>query len=198
MGRLRLRQTGICVRCCLRRGTPSSPWTPRATATASQKTTIVLSTSTTSRMRRPARTTSRSGRSSGRPSSTTAVRLDYLAARGDIDMERIGLLGYSMGGFHAFAVTATEPRIKLAVACVVPTVWSHDLVLAPANYVRGIGGRHFCMLMGRDDEMCNESQARELYALIEGANTKLVLYDAGHTLPVKFVTDAVAFVAARL
>ena len=111
-------------------------------------------------------------------------------------MERIGLVGYSMGGSHAFALTATDTRIKLAVACVVPTSWSHDMVLAPANYARGIGDRPFCTLMGREDEVCNEAQARELYALIEGPNTELLLYDAGHTLPVEFVADATAFVAA--
>jgi len=124
--------------------------------------------------------------------------LDYLATRNDIDMQRIGLLGYSMGGFHAFALTAMEPRIKLAVGCVVPVSWSHDLVLAPANYARGIGDRPFCMLMGREDKMRNETQARELYQLIEGRNTKLLFYKAGHKLPVSYVRDAVAFIASRL
>jgi pimeloyl-ACP methyl ester carboxylesterase len=124
--------------------------------------------------------------------------LDYLATRGDIDMQRIGLLGYSMGGFHAFALTATEPRIKLAVGCVVPVSWSHDVVLAPANYARGIGGRPFSMLMGRQDEMCSEVQARDLYALVKGQNTDIRFYDAGHRLPVDYVQDAVAFISAHL
>lgn len=124
--------------------------------------------------------------------------LDYLTARGDIEMERIGLIGYSMGGFHAFALTATDPRIRVAVSCVVPTSWSHDVVLAPANYARGIGDRHLSMLMGREDKMCNEAQARELYALIEGPNTQLLFYDAGHELPATYAADAIAFVAGRL
>jgi len=124
--------------------------------------------------------------------------LDYLATRDDVDMQRIGLLGYSMGGFHAFALTAVEPRIKLAMGCVVPVSWSHDVVLAPANYARGIGDRPFCMLMGRADKMCNETQARELYELIRGKNTKLLFYNAGHRLPADYVRDAIAFIAARL
>jgi len=124
--------------------------------------------------------------------------LDYLATRDDVDMQRIGLLGYSMGGFHAFALTAVEPRIKLAVGCVVPVSLSHDVMLAPANYARGIGDRHFCMLMGREDKMCNEVQARKLYELIKGPNTKLLFYEADHRLPVSYVRDAVAFVAAGL
>jgi len=124
--------------------------------------------------------------------------IDYLAARGDIDMQRIGMLGYSMGGFQTFALTASEPRIKLAAGCVAPVSWSDDVVLAPANYARGIGDRPFCMLIGREDEMCNEGQARELHALLEGPNAKIFFYDAGHRLPVDYVRDAVTFIAAHL
>ncbi len=124
--------------------------------------------------------------------------LDYLAARGDIDMQRIGVLGYSMGGFHALALTAVEPRIKVGVGCVVPSSWSDDPILAPANYARGIGDRSFCMLMGRKDELCSEADARELYKLIEGPNTQIIFYDAGHRLPVDYVPDAVAFIVAHL
>jgi len=124
--------------------------------------------------------------------------IDYLATRGDIEMERIGLLGYSMGGFQTFALTAVEPRIKLAAGCVVPVSWREDVVLAPANYARGIGDRPFCMLMGRADDMCNEAEAREVYVLVEGPETKLLLYDAGHRLPVDYVRDAVAFIAGHL
>ncbi len=124
--------------------------------------------------------------------------LDYLATRPDVDMKRIGLLGYSMGGFHAFALTAVEPRIKLAAACVAPVSWSKDPILATANYAQGIGHRPFAMLVGRTDSMCNENQAKTLYHLIQTPNTKLFLYDAGHKLPVAYVKDAVAFIADRL
>ena len=95
-------------------------------------------------------------------------------------------------------LTAVEPRIKLAVACVAPVSWSRDVVLAPANYARGIGSRPFCMLVGRQDEMCNEDQARQLYRLIETPQTRLTVYDAGHRLPATYVPDAVAFITAHL
>lgn len=116
--------------------------------------------------------------------------IDYLETRGDIDMERIGVLGYSMGGFHSFAVTAIEPRIKVAAGCVVPVAWRPDPVLDPATYARGIGERPYLMLMGREDGMCDEAQAKELYALIERPTTSLLLYDAGHKLPVDWVKPA--------
>ncbi len=124
--------------------------------------------------------------------------LDYLATRGDIDMKRIAVLGYSMGGFQAFTLTAVEPRIKLVVACVVPVSWSRDVVLAPANYARGIGDRPFCMLMGREDGMCNDTQARQLYRLIEHPDSRLISYDAGHKLPADYIRDAASFIDSHL
>jgi dienelactone hydrolase len=124
--------------------------------------------------------------------------LDYLATRSDIAMSRLGLLGYSLGGFQALALTATEPRIKVAVGCVVPVAWSQDVVLAPANYARGLGTRPLCLLLGRQDEVSDAVQARQGYGLVEGPNTKILFYDAGHQLPVEYVRDAVAFIAAHL
>lgn len=124
--------------------------------------------------------------------------VDYLATRSDIDMQRVGVFGYSLGGFETLALTATEPRIKASVACAVPMSWGDDAVLTAANYARGVRNRAFCLLMGRQDEVNGEARARQLYGLIEGPNTRLVLYDAGHQFPVKYVADAARFIAERL
>lgn len=124
--------------------------------------------------------------------------IDYLATRGDVDMSRIGAMGYSMGGFHAVSLTAVEPRIKAAVGCVVPVTWRDDPILDPANYLRGIGERPFMMVQGKTDELCNEAQAQELYKHLEGPNTKLELFDSGHKLPGEYVGVAVPWLIARL
>ena len=42
--------------------------------------------------------------------------LDYLAARPEIDHDRIGIIGRSTGGFYAPQAAATDARIKAAVA----------------------------------------------------------------------------------
>jgi dienelactone hydrolase len=124
--------------------------------------------------------------------------IDYLATRGDVDMARIGAMGYSMGGFHAVSLTAVEPRIKAAVGCVVPVSWRDDPILDPANYLRGIGERPFMMVQGKTDELCNEAQALELYKHLEGPNTRLELFDSGHKLPGDYVGVAVPWLIERL
>lgn len=124
--------------------------------------------------------------------------LDYLATRGDIDMNRVGAMGYSMGGFHAVSLTAVEPRIKAAVACVVPVTWREDPILDPANYLRSIGTRPFFMIQGSTDELCNGEQSRELYKHVEGPNTRLEILESGHKLPGDYVGIAVPWLIERI
>ena len=50
------------------------------------------------------------------------MALDYLAMRTEVDTSRTGIIGLSMGGTMTFLLTAVEPRIKTAVACVTSPV----------------------------------------------------------------------------
>ena len=50
--------------------------------------------------------------------------VDYLETRSDIDADRIGLRGQSMGGYAAPRAASAEPRIK----AVLTTAGSHDLL----------------------------------------------------------------------
>lgn len=124
--------------------------------------------------------------------------IDYLAERGDIDMQRIGIWGYSMGGFHAVALTAVDERIKASVGCVVPVSWDEDPILNPANYGQGLNDQPFIMLQGKTDGLCNEEQSKVLYQHIKGTDTKLELFDSGHKLPVEYVQVAAPWLIERL
>ena len=125
--------------------------------------------------------------------------LDYMAQRGDIDMSRVGLTGYSMGGMDAFYLLSVEPRIRMAVACVPPLLSPGYGPASPIDYSWGIGQKPFLMLMGRRDEMYNAAKVEASYrAYIEGPNTKLIWYDQGHKLTSIYVPDALAWVKQHL
>jgi len=47
--------------------------------------------------------------------AAVAAVLDALAGRDDVDLDRVGLLGVSLGGYYAPRVLAFEPRVKAGV-----------------------------------------------------------------------------------
>jgi dienelactone hydrolase len=125
--------------------------------------------------------------------------LDYMAQRGDVDMNRVGLVGYSMGGMDAFYLLSVEPRIKMAVACVPPLVGAGYGPTAPIDYTWGVGQKPLLMLMGRKDEMYDAGKVEASYRqYLQGAQTKLLWYDQGHELTAIYVPDALAWVKEHL
>lgn len=52
----------------------------------------------------------------GRMLAELAAGVDFLAAHPDIDGDRIGAMGISMGGTHAWWLAALEPRLRAAVS----------------------------------------------------------------------------------
>ncbi len=125
--------------------------------------------------------------------------LDYMAARGDIDMSRIGLVGYSMGGMDAFYLLSVESRIKAAVACVPPLLNESYGPTSPIDYSWGIGDTPFLMLMGRQDTMYDFGRVEASYrTYIARPTTKLIWYDQGHKLTPIYVPDALEWIKAHV
>ena len=125
--------------------------------------------------------------------------LDYMAQRDEIDIKRVGLVGYSMGGMDSFYLLSAEPRIKMAVACVPPLSSPAYGPTTPIDYTWGIGPKPFLMLMGRKDDMYEAAKVDASYhQYIEGPNTKLIWYDQGHKLTPVYVPDALAWVKQNL
>ena len=60
----------------------------------------------------------------------TAVA-DYLDGRDDIDPDRIGAFGVSLGGYYAARAAAFEPRLRAAVALAGPYCWALDWDILP-------------------------------------------------------------------
>ena len=63
---------------------------------------------------------------------TTAVA-DYLKGRDDVDPDRIGVFGVSLGGYYAARSAAYEPRVRAAVELAGPYRWDLDWDMLPAQ-----------------------------------------------------------------
>jgi dienelactone hydrolase len=125
--------------------------------------------------------------------------LDYLTARGDVDMKRIGILGYSMGGMDSFFLLATEPRIKTAVTCVPPMRSLDYGPSAPVDYTWGVKGKSLLMLMGEKDGFYTVPEMNATYsAYIESGNSNLIWYKQDHKLTKVYVSDALSWMKHHL
>jgi dienelactone hydrolase len=124
--------------------------------------------------------------------------IDYLETRTEIDKQRIGVLGYSMGGTQTFLLAGVEPRIRVAVAVAAPAENSKWSAIAPQNFVRGIGQRPFLTIMGRSDPMCTVEHAEAMQSLIDSKTKEQIFFDAGHKLPADYVPRAVDWFVQHL
>jgi len=125
--------------------------------------------------------------------------LDYMDARGDVDMSRVGLVGYSMGGMDAFYLLSVEPRIRVAVACVPPLSSPGYGNASPIDYSWGVRGKPLLMMMGRQDEMYDAAKVEASYhAYIESPASRLIWFDKGHKLTPVYVPEALSFVNKHL
>lgn len=59
---------------------------------------------------------------------TDTIRtLDYLQTLADVDPERLGMIGISMGGMNTWLTAAADPRVKVAVPCIGVTSFGYQL-----------------------------------------------------------------------
>ncbi len=109
--------------------------------------------------------------------------IDYLATRGDIDMQRIGYYGRSFGASVPLALLSLEPRFRLAI------LHSGGLTyrtlppeVDPVNYLPRVR-LPTLMLTGRHDYVLPfETSQKPLFDLLgtPTVDRKHVIFDAGH------------------
>ena len=115
--------------------------------------------------------------------------LRYLAARSEVDADRVALLGYSMGSFLSVVVAADEPVVRALVLAAggdlpdgTPFSAIARRVADPLRAIRKLDGRPLLMVHGRRDRTVTPAQAQRLFdAAVEPK--QLLWYDAGHYLP---------------
>lgn len=124
--------------------------------------------------------------------------IDYVESRPDIDANRIGALGHSMGGIMTFYLTALDERVDVGVACVAAISEPRLEPLSPIDFAGAIVDKPFLMLAGRTDGLSSVADSETVFSNVASQQKKLKFFDSGHSLPAAYVADAVEWFTAHL
>lgn len=121
--------------------------------------------------------------------------IDFLRSRSEFDAERIGVVGYSMGGMIGIYLSALEPQLRAVVACAVPTTEQ----LTPTDHF------HFAsrakvrtmLMIGSDDWLSSPEDIQLLHSMMP-KGSQLVFYASGHSLPSEFGIEAALWLIEEL
>ena len=136
--------------------------------------------------------------------SETRAAVDWLVAQPGVDAGRLGVTGYSLGGFLALMTAAGEPRlhaVALAAAGDLPDQTPYAAMVRglvdPPRAARKLDGRPLLLVNGTRDRTTRPAQAQRLFDAASEPK-ELVWYDGGHWPPPVAIDAASAWLAARL
>ena len=111
---------------------------------------------------------------------------DWLVEQPETDTGRVGVVGYSLGGFLALMAAAEEDRLQvvaLAAAGDLPDATPYAAIVRglvdPLRAVRRLNGRPLLLVNGRHDTTTRPAQAERLFAAASQPKSML-WYDGGH------------------
>lgn len=133
---------------------------------------------------------------------TTALR--YMCARPEIDVERLGIVGYSMGSFLSVIAASQHQEFRAVVLAAggdLPTNTPFGSLIRmaadPIRAVRRLDGRPLLMINGRHDRTVTPDQAERLYAAANQPK-ELRWFPTGHTLRVDAIEFSAKWLAEKL
>ncbi len=128
--------------------------------------------------------------------------LDYCATRDDLDMDRVGYMGVSMGAIMGGVLCGVDDRVDAAVlmlggslGVLLPGFFD---AIDPANYIAGFAPRPLLMLNGKQDPLITPAAAQRLFDAAQNPK-RIVWYDTAHTLPLEeAVREVTAFLGEHV
>ena len=133
-----------------------------------------------------------------------SIGLRYLAARPEIDGQRLSLAGYSLGSYLGVSVAARERAVRAVMLASggdlpadMPFARVVRAVIDPASAVRKLEGTPLLMIHGRRDRTVTPDQAQRLFEAAREPK-EIRWWDAGHYLPAAAIDEAAEWLAATM
>ena len=115
------------------------------------------------------------------------VLLDWIERQDDLDINKIKVAGYSMGGQISLILGSVEARVSDIISIVPPFVDDKIALVAPKNFVTILGDKPVLLITAADDENSSVTENDFLFSLMPGANKERIDFDGGHILPEGYV-----------
>lgn len=112
--------------------------------------------------------------------------IDYCESRDEIDCERIGYIGISMGAMMGGTTSGVDERIDAAVLVIGGAFGAQANERAypvdPATFIPLMSPRPVLMLNGKNDDLVKPASAERLFAAAKEPK-RIVWYDTSHWVP---------------
>ena len=130
--------------------------------------------------------------------------ITWLASHASVDTERIGVVGYSLGGFLALMTAAEDERLRVVALAAAGDLPDHtpyaSLIRGLVNPLRAaerLGGRPLLLVNGTRDTTTRPAQAQRLFDAAKEPKT-MHWYDGGHWPPASAIDATARWVAEHL
>jgi len=115
------------------------------------------------------------------------VLLDWIERQDNLDINRVTIAGYSMGGQISLLLGSLDNRISTVIAIVPPWIDDKVAVVAPKNLVSLLQNKPVLLITASRDEEASASENEQLYALIPSPQKQRHDIEGSHILPVEYV-----------
>ena len=115
------------------------------------------------------------------------VLLDWIEQQDNLDIDRVKVAGYSMGGQIGLILGSVDARISDIISIVPPFIDDKLALVAPKNLVSLLGDKPVLLITAADDENASAAENDLLFELMPGANKERIDFDGGHILPEGYV-----------
>lgn len=115
------------------------------------------------------------------------VLLDWIERQANLDIDRVKVAGYSMGGQISLILGGVDARISDIISIVPPFIDDRIALVAPKNFASLIDDKRVLLITAADDENASATENDLLFSLMPASNKERIDFDSNHILPDGYV-----------